>query len=160
MRRCFQPCAVFKRRCVTDNLYIGTDVAQGEAMNRIMPPIAMTPTTQSTPIAGGANALQRAAQNAARLAGGAGGINAAQPVGQNNKAAPDFTSLLGNMLTEVSAAQAKSSDMNRRLQMGDPKATIEDTVLAMNTASVQFQMVVQVRNKLVQSYTDIMNMPV
>lgn len=160
MCRCFQPYAVFKQGCVTDNLHIRTDVAQGEAMNRIMPPIAMTPTTPNTPIASGANALQRAAQNAAKLAAGSAGLNAAQPVGQNNKAAPDFTSLLGNMLTEVSAAQAKSSDMNRRLQMGDPKATIEDTVLAMNTASVQFQMVVQVRNKLVQSYTDIMNMPV
>jgi flagellar hook-basal body complex protein FliE len=123
-------------------------------MNRIMPPIAMT---QTTPAATAQNGLQRAAQNATGLGNG---LNAANPVGQNTKAAPDFTSLLGNMLTEVSQAQAQSSDMNRRLQMGDPKATIEDTVLAMNTASVQFQMVVQVRSKLVQSYTDIMNMPV
>lgn len=126
-------------------------------MNRIMPPIAMTASTPSTPIAGAANGLQRAAQNAAGLASGS---NAVKPLGQNATAAPDFTSLLGGMLSEVSAAQTKSSDMNRRLQMGDPKTTIEDTVLAMNTASVQFQMVVQVRNKLVQSYTDIMNMPV
>lgn len=101
------------------------------------------------------------AQGALANSGGIGpGSPAGKVLGKNNGAAPDFSSLLGDMLQQVSAAQSKSTEMNQRLQMGDPKASIEETVLAMNTASVQFQMVVQVRNKLVQSYTDIMNMPV
>lgn len=90
----------------------------------------------------------------------AGGLAGPKALGKNSSAAPDFSSLLGDMLTQVSQAQANSREMNQRLQMGDPAVSVEETVLAMNTASVQFQMVVQVRNKLVQSYTDIMNMPV
>lgn len=127
-------------------------------MNKILPSIAMTPSTPA--VYSPATIAANRANAALTGAGDAGASAAVKPVGRNSAAAPDFTSLLGNMLNEVSAAQGRSSDMNRRLQMGDPKATIEETVLAMNTASVQFQMVVQVRNKLVQSYTDIMNMPV
>jgi len=128
-------------------------------MNRILPSIALTQTTAAASAASSASQAARATQFQ-DAASKAGGLTPAGVVGKTAPAAPDFTSLLGNMLSEVSAAQANSSNMNRRLQMGDPKATVEDTVLAMNTASVQFQMVVQVRNKLVQSYTDIMNMPV
>lgn len=119
-------------------------------MNKILPSIAMMPTSAASQ----ANRPTQAG-GIAPAAAAAGSV-----LGRNATAAPDFSNLLGSMLSEVSAAQAKSSGMNQRLQMGDPKTTVEDTVLAMNTASVQFQMVVQVRNKLVQSYTDIMNMPV
>jgi flagellar hook-basal body complex protein FliE len=64
------------------------------------------------------------------------------------------------MLSEVSKSQSTATNLNQRIQLGDPNVSIEQTALAMNTAGVQFQMVLQVRNKLVQSYTDIMNMPV
>lgn len=131
-------------------------------MNRILPAMALTPTTAAQNTT--ASAASRLAASRLPDSGPVSDAGRTQEsrkvVGQNATAAPDFTSLLGDMLNQVSQAQARSSDMNRRLQMGDPKATVEDTVLAMNTASVQFQMVVQVRNKLVQSYTDIMNMPV
>ena len=92
----------------------------------------------------------------------AGGLSAPNrtSIGSNTKAAPDFSSLLGDMLSEVSKAQNTATNLNQRIQLGDPKVSIEQTALAMNTAGVQFQMVLQVRNKLVQSYTDIMNMPV
>ena len=41
-----------------------------------------------------------------------------------------------------------------------PGVSLEQTVLAMNEASLQFQALVQTRNKLVQSYDTIMNMQV
>ena len=45
-------------------------------------------------------------------------------------------------------------------KMDDPTASVEETVIAMNTSSLQFTAVVQARNKILQAYNDIMNMPV
>ncbi|MFN7834483.1 MAG: flagellar hook-basal body complex protein FliE [Burkholderiaceae bacterium] len=72
----------------------------------------------------------------------------------------DFSSLLTEMLAKTSRTQETSATLSRGLQMNDPSVSIEDSVLAMNKASLQFQMTVQVRNKVVQAYTDIMNMPI
>lgn len=73
---------------------------------------------------------------------------------------PDFSVTLSGLLEQTSAAQRKAADLNRALQMDSPNVSLEQTVVAMNEASLQFQMVLQTRNKLVQAYNDVMNMPV
>ena len=80
--------------------------------------------------------------------------------GVQKSAASDFSSTLSGLLEQTSVAQKKAADLNQALQMDAPNVSLEQTVVAMNEASLQFQLLVQTRNKLVQSYNDIMNMPV
>jgi flagellar hook-basal body complex protein FliE len=50
--------------------------------------------------------------------------------------------------------------MQKAFVMGDERASLSDTMIAMQKASINFQAAVQVRNKVVQAYNDIMNMQV
>lgn len=77
-----------------------------------------------------------------------------------NAKAGNFADVIGQVLDSANAASAKSEAMGKRLQMDDPTASVEETVIAMNTSSLQFTALVQARNKILQAYNDIMNMPV
>jgi len=74
--------------------------------------------------------------------------------------APDFAELLKNSLQHVDQSQAKADTMMREFQLGNPKVSLEDTMVAMQKANIEFQEVVQVRNRVVAAYHDIMNMNV
>ncbi len=82
--------------------------------------------------------------------------------GAGATAAPkaDFASALKNSLSQVSAAQDKADEMGQRFAMGDDTVSLSDTMIAMQKANIDFQATVQVRNKLVQAYHEIMNMQV
>ncbi|HEY5799794.1 MAG TPA: flagellar hook-basal body complex protein FliE [Burkholderiaceae bacterium] len=71
-----------------------------------------------------------------------------------------FSDALKNTLSEVSAAQKGAEHMGERFAMGDDKVSLSDTMIAMQKASIGFQATVQVRNKLVSAYHEIMNMQV
>ena len=71
-----------------------------------------------------------------------------------------FGDALKEALQNVSNQQKQADQLQQRFQMNDPTVGIEETMLAMNTASVGFQALVQVRNKLVSAYNDVMNMQV
>jgi flagellar hook-basal body complex protein FliE len=45
-------------------------------------------------------------------------------------------------------------------KLGDPEANLQDVVLSLQKASLSFQTMVQVRNKLVTAYQEVMNMQV
>ena len=72
----------------------------------------------------------------------------------------DFTSALKNALDGVSQAQHKSEDMQKAFVMGDPNVSLSDVMIADEKAGIQFQASIQVRNKVVAAYNDIMNMQV
>jgi flagellar hook-basal body complex protein FliE len=46
------------------------------------------------------------------------------------------------------------------VQLGNPSVSLEETMVAMQKAQIGFQTALQVRNRMVQSYTEIMNMQV
>ncbi len=73
---------------------------------------------------------------------------------------PSFQASFSNALSSISAAQQKSATMQREVQFDNPTVSLEETMIAMQKAQLGFQSAVQVRNKLVQAYTDIMNMQV
>lgn len=76
-------------------------------------------------------------------------------------AAPaDFSAAIGKALHNVSAQQLQSSALQRRFQMEDPNVSLEETMVSMQKAQIGFQAALQVRNRLVQAYSDIMNMQV
>lgn len=72
----------------------------------------------------------------------------------------DFATTLKASIEGVDAAQKASAEMSQRFQLGDPKVTLEQTMVAMAKANVSFQQMVQVRNKVIAAYHDIMNMQV
>ena len=72
----------------------------------------------------------------------------------------DFAGALKASLDQVSAAQNKATAMGQRFAMGDDSVNLSDVMINMQKASIGFQATVQVRNKLVSAYQDIMNMQV
>lgn len=72
----------------------------------------------------------------------------------------DFSQALKGALDTVAISQNKAEDMSKRFQMGDDSVNLSDVMIAQQKASINFQATLQVRNKLVQSYHDIMNMQV
>jgi len=71
-----------------------------------------------------------------------------------------FGGAMKSALTEVSAAQNNSRQMQREVQMENPTVSLEDTMVAIQKAQIGFQATLHVRNRMVQAYTDIMNMQV
>lgn len=71
-----------------------------------------------------------------------------------------FSGVLKNALQSVSAAQNESSALQREVQMENPKVSLEETMVAIQKAQIGFQATLHVRNRMVQAYTDIMNMQV
>lgn len=72
----------------------------------------------------------------------------------------DFASVLKSSLDDIAQSQASSEAMQKAFVMGDERASLSDTMIAMQKASINFQSAIQVRNKVVQAYNDIMNMQV
>ena len=74
--------------------------------------------------------------------------------------AADFQSVLSSALGDVSRTQNEAGRLQREVTLGNPTVSLEETMVQMQKAQIGFQAAVQVRNRLVQAYTDIMNMPV
>ncbi|WP_323846723.1 flagellar hook-basal body complex protein FliE [Microbulbifer magnicolonia] len=71
-----------------------------------------------------------------------------------------FADALRDSLERISQLQNLSGDMSRAFQSGEPGVALHDVMIAGQKASIAFEMGVQVRNRLVTAYKDIMNMQV
>ena len=92
-------------------------------------------------------ALQRAA--------GRGGIGGAG----GTEGTPDFGAAINNALQQVNAQQTKASNISEAYERGDTH-DIVSVMIERQKASLGFETTLQVRNKLLSAYRDIMNMPV
>ncbi|TDF77507.1 flagellar hook-basal body complex protein FliE [Pseudomonas sp. H9] len=72
----------------------------------------------------------------------------------------DFADMLGQAINKVSATQQASTQLSNAFEIGTSGVDLTDVMIASQKASVSFQALTQVRNKLVQAYQDIMQMPV
>jgi flagellar hook-basal body complex protein FliE len=88
-------------------------------------------------------------------------VSSAQPSGSEigGAAAPSkgFGQMLDNLVSSVNAKQAEADKITQNVLMGD-SGQLHQSVLAMQEASVSFSLMVQVRNKLVESYQELMRM--
>ncbi len=73
---------------------------------------------------------------------------------------PSFGDLMTKALNNVNDVQQKSGSMADAYEKGIAGVDITDVMIASQKASVSFQAMVQVRNKLVDAYKDVMNMPI
>ena len=70
----------------------------------------------------------------------------------------DFAQILKGSIEKVNQTQQQSDQMAEKLAAGDTSQNLHEVMIALQTASVSFQEMVQVRNKLVTAYQDVMNM--
>ena len=81
-------------------------------------------------------------------------------LGEKSVGKLDFADALQSTLQEVSNKSRQAEEIGKRFAMGDDTVSLSDTMIAMQKSSIAFQATVQVRNKLVSAYHDIMNMQV
>ena len=87
-------------------------------------------------------------------------LPAAPVAGAEGTAKVNFADALKNSLTEVSEAQKGAGELGKRFTLGDDSVSLSDVMVSMQKASIGFQATLQVRNKLVSAYHEIMNMQV
>lgn len=81
--------------------------------------------------------------------------NKPAPVDTNN----DFAALLKQSIDGVNTAQQTATKMSSGFETGESDASLAEVMVSLQKASVSFQAMVQVRNKLTDAYKEVMNMP-
>lgn len=74
--------------------------------------------------------------------------------------APEFGKLLQTAVDKVNDAQQQAGRLTESFEKGDPQADLTEVMVALQKAKISFQAMVEVRNKLVVAYQDIMNMSI
>ena len=97
--------------------------------------------TDGTPLAGAAGAAQRTDKATAT-------------------GAASFQTAMSQALSQVSEAQNEASELQKQFQLGNSSVSLEETMVSAEKARLGFTATEAVRNRLVQAYSDIMNMQV
>jgi len=100
----------------------------------------------------------RISSSTAPLSGAGLARRAAAPQGAGNEVG--FSGAFKSALQSVSAAQNHATSLQQEVQMENPSVSLEQTMVAIQKAQIGFQATLHVRNRMVQAYTDIMNMQV
>lgn len=82
----------------------------------------------------------------------------AAPVQQGGGA--NFSSLLSQSIDKVNDMQKTSGEMTRAFEMGDPNVSLPEVMIAKSKSGLAFEGMVQVRNKMIDAYQEIMRMQV
>lgn len=75
-------------------------------------------------------------------------------------AASGFVQTLARAIDQVGQTQADAGRLQTAFELGDPRADLARVMVAMQQSQVAFRATVEVRNRLVQAYQDVMNMPI
>lgn len=71
-----------------------------------------------------------------------------------------FGDAMAQAMKGVSSQQNEAQRLQREVQLDNPNVSLEETMVAMQKAQIGFQATLQVRNRLVSAYSEIMNMQV
>ena len=90
---------------------------------------------------------------------------AAQASGNPEAAAPagsqvQFGDLLKKSIDNVNQTQVEASEMKRAFELGSKEVNLAEVMISVQKSSLSFQSMLQVRNKLVEAYKEVMNMPI
>jgi len=72
----------------------------------------------------------------------------------------DFSKAMKTQLDQVNALDLNAQKLGERFSLGDDKVNLSDVMMASQKSSIALQATIQVRNKLVSTYRDIMNMQI
>jgi flagellar hook-basal body complex protein FliE len=88
------------------------------------------------------------------------GVDALPINSLSNTQKVDFSEVLANTVNSVNETMKASGKMAEAFEKGDSNISMAELMITMEKSSVSFQSMVQVRNKLLNAYQEIMNMPV
>lgn len=88
----------------------------------------------------------------------AGRPRAAAPAQETQRA--DFGAMLKASLDHVNQVQGQARALARDFETGSADVKLHDVMISLQKSSVTFQQAVQVRNRMVAAYQEIMNMQV
>ena len=92
---------------------------------------------------------------------GIGAGTGVSPLNGVSGAAPaNFSDTLRNAVGAVAQSQNTASSLATRFELGDDTVNLSDVMIAGAKSQVQFRGAVEVRNRLVAAYQDVMNMPI
>ncbi|MFK7733963.1 MAG: flagellar hook-basal body complex protein FliE [Pseudomonadales bacterium] len=72
----------------------------------------------------------------------------------------DFQNTLNSAIDKVNELQKTSGALAEAYQLGDTRVSLSDVMVASQKSGVAFQAMTQVRNRLVEAYQEVMNMPI
>lgn len=72
----------------------------------------------------------------------------------------DFSALLKQSVDQVNDVQQQAGKLAESFEAGQTDASLAEVMVSLQKANVSFQGMVQVRNKLVDAYKDVMNMSI
>ena len=72
----------------------------------------------------------------------------------------DFAAVLKSSLDGVAQMQSHAESLQQAFVLGDNNVNLSDVMINSQKANIAFQTTVQVRNKVIAAYNDIMNMQV
>ena len=70
----------------------------------------------------------------------------------------DFAQVLQSSIAQVSQTQQQAESMAANFAAGNGTENLHEVMIALQKANISFQEMIQVRNKLVSAYHDVMNM--
>jgi flagellar hook-basal body complex protein FliE len=88
-----------------------------------------------------------------------GDVGQPQPLSPAQPSGDSFATMLGRMVSEVNAQQNSAAQTVGALQ-GGQNVPLHQAVISMEEANVSFQLMVEVRNRLLESYQEIMRMQI
>lgn len=88
----------------------------------------------------------------------ASGLDQSQPTQSGEQAS--FAELLGRSLEQVNKNQQVAAEMSAAFERGESDADLTEVMIAMQKARLSFEAMSEVRNKLVDAYKQIQNMPI
>ncbi|MGF6769802.1 flagellar hook-basal body complex protein FliE [Paraburkholderia sp. GAS199] len=106
------------------------------------------------------NALSSALQQMQSMAAQAAGSSSTVADQSGAASAGGFASALKASLDKISGDQNKAIGESKAFELGASNVSLNDVMVDMQKANVGFQFGLQVRNKLVSAYNDIMQMSV
>ena len=86
--------------------------------------------------------------------------NTIGPQSVNKSGASEFANLMRQGIDQVNQTQQSADALATAFQKGTPGVELPQVMLEMQKASVSFRAVTEVRNRLVNAYQEIMNMPI
>jgi flagellar hook-basal body complex protein FliE len=70
-----------------------------------------------------------------------------------------FGESLRKAIGQIDNDQKQAQNLATRFELGDPDASLTKVMMAQQTAQLSFRATVEMRNRIVQAYQDVMNMP-
>jgi flagellar hook-basal body complex protein FliE len=104
--------------------------------------------------------VRMSATNALDQVAGAAFGSTKKTSGTSESTSGGFADMISKSLASVNSTQSQADSLAHQYQLGSNDVSLEDAMVSMQKANISFQATVQVRNRLVQAYTDVMNMQV